>query len=136
MNSIRRTARWFVPLAAIGFGGCQTLSSPAASSIVGTDSELINEANAVRIGDAKALLQSDLLAAFLVAYEDYKEYMSAQGEAAGPRALMQRHGSISLSVDKNIGYVTFSLAESVFGGDIAYTVDLTKMVVLKREFPR
>lgn len=85
---------------------------------------------------SQAYLQPDLLAAFLVSYEDYKLWRSSRGEKATPSSLRQKHRAITLSADRDTAHVTFGAPSFEFGGGITYTIDLERMVVLKREFTR
>jgi hypothetical protein len=77
------------------------------------------------------------MAAFVVAYDDYKAWAKSRGLEATPAGLSERHHEILLLKDGARAYITFS-AESPesFGGGIRYTIDLKGYRIVKKEFTR
>lgn len=82
-------------------------------------------------------LPSDLMAAFVVAYDDYKTWAKSRGLEATPASLSERHHDILLLKDGTRAYITFSPeSPESFGGGIRYTIDLKAYGILKKEFTR
>jgi hypothetical protein len=120
-----RQLRWSV-VASVAF---VLMSLPQGSGVASA------EAPADQVSSAS--LPSDLMAAFVVAYDDYKTWAKSRGWEATPLDLSQRHHEILLLKDGTRAFITFSAASSEsFGGGIRYTVDLKEYRIVKKEFTR
>jgi len=81
---------------------------------------------------------SDLLAAFLVAYDANSERWHHQGIQFTPRDLIARHYAVRISRDgKDRVRVSFGPASpDVAGGGVTYFVDTERLKVVERMFER
>ena len=84
------------------------------------------------------LASSDLLAAFLVAYDAQHEAWKAKGVQLTPRELIARHYSVQISREGS-EQVVVSFAPSspsVSGGGVTYHVDTRTLKVVGKSFER
>lgn len=79
-----------------------------------------------------AFVSTDLMAAFIVAYEDYRTLPSANGDAS-PQRLAREHYGITLTrEDGNVARIVFFPAKPGTGGGFEYDVDLKEYSILKK----
>jgi hypothetical protein len=83
-------------------------------------------------------LRSDVLAAFLVAYEEHLVWWKAKGVNLTPKELTAHHWGIHYSREGPDRIAITFLPESptIAGGDVEYVVDLKTFRVVERIFGR
>lgn len=86
-----------------------------------------------QLGMSRAILKSDLLAGFIIAYEDYVAYHSLRGERVDPRWVRERLGAITISLDDSKVSISFGRDHPGFGGSLDYIVDLESMSIVDRK---